>query len=92
MTRHAGVRARTIVIISTVVLAVLLLASSVSADGGAASTVPYEVVAGDTLWSIAASETGPETDIRSHVTEIRRLNGLEGSTIVAGQVLRVPDG
>jgi nucleoid-associated protein YgaU len=49
----------------------------------AAAPVAYRVRAGDTLWAIA----------QSHATTVRDLietNGLEGTRIVAGQVLRIP--
>ncbi|MCP9485900.1 MAG: LysM peptidoglycan-binding domain-containing protein [Gaiellaceae bacterium MAG52_C11] len=41
----------------------------------------------DTLWSIAASRYG---DPREGVYELRERNGLEGTTIVPGQVLILP--
>ena len=85
---------RTMVIISTVVLAVLLLASSVRAvsppDAPPSDAVEYTVAAGDTLWAIAGRLTGPGEDRRPVVSEIRRVNGLEGSLIHPGQTLLVP--
>jgi LysM repeat protein len=81
------------VIISIVVLAVLLLASAVQANGGEApSTIDYRVRSGDTLWSIAQEHGDHSGDVRATVHEIRGLNGLDGSTIRAGQVLLVPTG
>ena len=47
----------------------------------------YVVQPRDTLWSIAA--TG-YADPREGVWEIKRRNGLDGSTIVPGQVLVLP--
>jgi hypothetical protein len=47
----------------------------------------YVVQPYDTLWSIAA--TG-YSDPRKGVWEIRERNGLDGSTIVPGQVLVLP--
>jgi nucleoid-associated protein YgaU len=44
---------------------------------------------GDTLWSIASSVAG-EGDVRVVVQEIREVNGLHGSGIVPGEVLRLP--
>jgi LysM repeat protein len=86
------------VIISTVVLAVLLLASSVRAVGppdapptdGPTDAVAYTVAAGDTLWAIAGRLAGPGQDRRPVVSEIRRINALEGSLIHPGQTLLVP--
>jgi hypothetical protein len=47
----------------------------------------YVVQPYDTLWSIAASGYD---DPREGVWEIRERNGLEGATIVPGQVLLLP--
>jgi nucleoid-associated protein YgaU len=44
---------------------------------------------GDTLWSIARSVAGGQ-DVRIVVDEIQQLNGLDGSTLQPGQVLRLP--
>lgn len=44
---------------------------------------------GDTLWSIAASVAERE-DVRSVVHRIQQLNGIEGSVVMPGQVLRLP--
>jgi len=82
-----------VAIISIVVLAVFLLASAVQAEGGAeVTTVDYRVRSGDTLWSIAETQGDQTGDVRSAVHTIQRLNGLEGSTIHAGQVLVLPSG
>ena len=53
---------------------------------GDATTV---VQPGDTLWSIARSVAG-DADVRGVVDEIQRLNGLEDSALVPGQVLELP--
>jgi nucleoid-associated protein YgaU len=47
------------------------------------------VRSGDTLWSIAASVAG-EDDVRDVVDRIQRVNGLSGTTLVPGEVLRLP--
>lgn len=51
-----------------------------------ASTRSYTVKAGDTLWKIAETQLGSGR----RYTEIRELNQLDGDTIYAGQILRVP--
>jgi nucleoid-associated protein YgaU len=48
----------------------------------------YRVQPGDTLWSIAASSYGG--DPREGVWKLRNRNHLAGTTIAAGQVLRLP--
>ncbi|MBU1227409.1 MAG: LysM peptidoglycan-binding domain-containing protein [Actinobacteria bacterium] len=88
--------ARVVVLLTAiVVLTVLLLVNTVGASGVATTDGPVEygthlVVAGDTLWDIAADSTTPGEDVRRVVFEIQRLNDLEGSVILPGQVLRVP--
>ncbi len=88
--------ARVVVLLTAiVVLIVLLLANVVGASGAGTPDGPGEygthvVVVGDTLWDIAAESTTPGEDVRRVVFEIQRLNDLEGSVILPGQVLRVP--
>jgi nucleoid-associated protein YgaU len=47
------------------------------------------VRSGDTLWSIASSVAGGH-DVRAVVDRIQELNGLRGSDLAPGQVLRLP--
>lgn len=47
------------------------------------------VGAGDTLWGIARA-WDPTGDPRATLAELRRLNGLSGSTVVVGQELILP--
>ncbi len=44
---------------------------------------------GDTLWNIAERHA-PDADRRSVIAEIRRLNGLDNSTVEVGQELLLP--
>jgi LysM repeat protein len=89
---------RAAVLLTTVaVVVVLLLANAFAAEGEVASGAvsggsEHLVVAGDTLWEIAAVHTPPGEDVRRTVSDIRRANGLEGSIIYPGQVLQVPPG
>jgi nucleoid-associated protein YgaU len=87
--------ARAVVLLTAVVvLVVLLLANAVGAsDDGRPDAVEvgtHLVVTGDTLWDIATAHTTPGEDVRRVVFEIRRLNDLDGSVILPGQVLQVP--
>jgi LysM repeat protein len=95
MVRQSNTRARALVIISTTVVAlVLLVATAVYAFTGPVPTesVDYRVRAGDTLWDIAADHTEPGGDVRRGVAVIQEMNELDGSLIRAGQVLVVPAG
>jgi nucleoid-associated protein YgaU len=44
---------------------------------------------GDTLWSIASPVAGDD-DVRDVVRSIQQVNGLRGTTLVPGEVLRLP--
>ena len=93
MTNSATARVRVAVLLTTVaVVVVLLLANAVGAFSGAdPGTGPSHVVsAGETLWGIAVAHTATGDDVRRTVFEIQNANGLEGSVIVPGQVLRIP--
>ena len=92
MPRYLTAPSRFLVIISTFVVALLLLlASSVMAAGPEPATVEYQVRSGDTLWMIA-EEIAPDADARGLIAEIRHLNDLDSSLIVPGQRLVVPVG
>ncbi|MFK3980390.1 LysM peptidoglycan-binding domain-containing protein [Micromonospora sp. NPDC050397] len=69
-------------------LAVILAPSSRAADppGPAPTAV---VLPGDTLWSVAERHRPSRQPFRM-IDEIRRLNGIEGYTIHAGQRLTLP--
>jgi nucleoid-associated protein YgaU len=70
-------------------LAVLLLWALFAGESGAGGPErSYRVKPGDTLWSIA-ERTFPG-DPREGVWELRQRNGLDGTTIVPGQVLVLP--
>lgn len=61
------------------------------AFGGAdpsASERRYVVQPGDTLWQVA-TQLAPQEDPREVLAHLIEVNGLEGATIVPGQVLRV---
>lgn len=78
----------------------IALAAVVGSVAGAAMGTPasaggLEVVtvkSGDSLWSIAATAAAPGEDVRDLMSEIVELNGLQGTTLAAGQELTVPAG
>ena len=93
MTRHMIAPSRALVIVSTIVVAlVLLLASGVGATGDMDihSTEQYTVRSGDTLWEIAEDHASRGRDVRDVVAAIRSINRLSESVIYPGQTLEVP--
>lgn len=81
-------------LIATVLVVVGLAGARTALAGDTAAPASVEqvtVLPGDTLWSIATAST-PGGDVRDTVAEIRELNALQSSTLVAGQELLVPAG
>ena len=80
-----------------VLLAAVLVRGSAGAPGASSPDMrpvalrQVTVLPGQTLWSIAAA-TEPRGDIRDRIAEIRTLNDMESSSLVAGQQLFVPLG
>ncbi len=70
-----------------VVLSVFLWATFARSSDASGPEERYVVQPADTLWSIAAKRYG---DPREGVYELRRRNGLDGTTIVPGEVLVLP--
>ena len=72
-----------------VVLAIVIFLSVATPSRGAPRPHHYQVQAGDTLWSIAATRYAG-SDIRAAIYDIRHANGLSTSTITVGQRLVLP--
>ncbi len=96
MSRLTVIPSRVLIVISTIVVAlVLLLASSVQATGELSGvtevqTAQYKVRAGDNLWDIADGHTPDGRDVRTTIESIKRMNDIRGSVIQPGQVLEIP--
>lgn len=83
-----------------VALAMLLSLGVVLFGGRAVAGAPaeavrvdtYTVVAGESLWAIAAAYTAPHEDVRDVVGSLVALNGLAGAGLRAGQQILVPAG
>lgn len=91
MPRHTIIPSRVLIVISTVVVAlVLLLASSVQATPELLETADYKVRSGDNLWEIADDYTPEGRDVRNTIEAIKRLNDLDSSVIQPGQLLEIP--
>ncbi|MFZ0493158.1 MAG: LysM peptidoglycan-binding domain-containing protein [Acidimicrobiia bacterium] len=92
MTMNAKTLRRAAVLLTTIVVFFLLLANAVGAQDRVQATARHQVAVGETLWGIAQTATPGGGDIRVTVSEIRRLNDLDGATIYPGDVLVVPTG
>jgi hypothetical protein len=75
--------------IACLLLAIFVFLSVASPSPGAPRPRHYQVQAGDTLWSIAATRYSG-SDIRAAIYDIRHANGLSTSTISIGQRLVLP--
>ena len=59
----------------------------------AATTQRYvnvTVAPGDTLWSIAAAQSGDTADVQDTIDRITAVNHLHSATLQPGQRLRIP--
>ena len=74
-------------LIILVALSVFLWSAFAGSSDASQPERRYVVQPHDTLWSIAAAGY---SDPREGVWEIRERNGLEGATIVPGQVILLP--
>ena len=75
---------------SAVVVLGLRVGGVLPAEPGFSGTVPVQVGAGQTLWSIA-QETNPGEDPRVVIERIAELNQLRGpGDVVPGRTLQVP--
>ena len=75
-------------IILITLVAISLWALLARESGATGPERSYRVQPGDTLWSIAAA-TYPG-DPRERIWNLERRNGLPGTTITPGQILRLP--
>jgi Tfp pilus assembly protein FimV len=78
------------------VLAIALTGPVAAALGNDTGSAPvarrtYVVRPGDTLWAVAR-RVAPAVDPRATVLAIERANGVDGSTLRPGDVLRIPAG
>jgi LysM repeat protein len=74
-------------ILIVVALTLFLWAAFARSSDASGPERRYVVQPTDTLWSIAATRYG---DPREGVWELRERNGLQGTTLVPGQVLVIP--
>ena len=82
-------------VLAGLAVAVAAVVGSVAGAAAGASSPSSDVevvtvMSGDSLWSIAAAAAAPGEDVRDVMSEIVDLNGLQGTTLEAGQELTVP--
>jgi Tfp pilus assembly protein FimV len=85
-------RGRIVIVAFSLLLAAavaVVLAPASRADAPPATAPTAVVQPGDTLWSVAERHL-PSRDPFAMIEEIRRLNGLDGYTVHAGQRLTLP--
>ncbi len=82
-------RAHALVVGITVCVAAAASRGAVASDRAPVASHAYVVRAGDTVWAIAAGESGAR-DPRPLVDAIVALNGLEDASVRPGQRLLVP--
>ena len=86
-------RKRRICVALTVCTLVILMITTVVFASGTKHEITYAPVAvesGDSLWSLASSYY-PNTNRKAAMEEIKKVNGLTGSTIYEGDVLLLPE-
>jgi hypothetical protein len=96
---HLTHRGRLVLIIALVLVGFTLvslgraateaIAADPSVPQSGVSTTEWVVQPGETLWAIAES-VAPDTDPRDTIARIVQLNDLPGSSVQAGQTLRIP--
>lgn len=85
-------RAETLIAACAVIVAlcVALLPAINSAAPAVPQTIAIRVAPNDTLWDLAKAHPLEGSTTAETVSVIRQLNGLEGSMIATGEVLKVP--
>ncbi len=71
-------------------LCVALLPAINASTPAVIQTVAVRVAPNDTLWDLAKAHPLEGSTTAQTVSIIRQINGLEGSVIAAGEVLKVP--
>ncbi len=79
------------VLVVAAALVATLLWLAAGASPGSVPTHPVRVEAGDSLWRIATAHPVAGLTTEQTVELIRQANGIDGSTLHAGQLLHVPD-
>lgn len=79
--------------ITVIILSIILLISVLSFKAMTEKEIYYkdiEIKNGQTLWQIAESEFGSDSNIRKYVYQIKQINNLKNSILSPGQVIKIP--
>ncbi len=77
-------------LIAAVALAIVGPQAIASGESGVAAVDSHTVSAGETLWSIAQALTPAGQDVYDTIVDIKHLNAMSGSELVAGEQILVP--
>lgn len=80
-------------VITVILLSIVLLISVLSFKAMTEKEIYYkdiEIKNGQTLWQIAESEFGSDSNIRKYVYQIKQINNLKNSILSPGQVIKIP--
>ena len=90
LTRRGRVVVLAFFVLMASLASAILLTTASRAEGRASGPAPSVVVQpDDTLWSIA-TRTAPDRDPYAAMAEIKKINGIEGYVVHAGQRLELP--
>ncbi len=83
-----------IVLLFTIMILILTVGTIFNAyannTSGSESNQTIHAERGDSLWTIAESHKPDNTNIRSYIHKIKKLNGMDNSLIREGQKLILP--
>ena len=89
---HQSPTLRLLILLTGACAVFLLVSGRVDASTPDAAPRTYQVQTGDTLWDLAEEVTPSDVDVREVIATIKRINGLETSSLAIGQTLLIPAG
>ena len=78
-----------LVILFILITFILIISINFKSKEVISTEFDYIVSKGERLWDIAEQYKRPDQDIREYIYEIKKLNGLDESTIYEGQTIKV---